>query len=218
MYTASYIDIHTHLRREGVLCLVSYGLGRDNIPSDPGGPFSAGIHPWDAGGITSDMLENYTAYLMDASIQAVGEIGLDYMRGGDRERQKYVFKAQLDIAAQRSLPVIVHCVRAFNDLFPLLRLYPGTPFILHGYTGSPELTSRVMEAGCYFSLGERSIGSAKTVMAFEKVPVSRIFAETDDSDISIEHIYKRIAEIKNTDVEELMAVISDNYKKIFGHI
>lgn len=211
-----YIDIHTHRRRADALCVVSYGLGRDAVPADPGRPFSAGIHPWDAAGAGPTELAGFLDYLRRAPLAAVGEAGLDYIHGGDRATQAVVFRAQCTVARERGLPVIVHCVRAHNDLFPILEEFAGVYFILHGYTGSPELTRRLLGAGCCFSCGERSLASEKTLRSLESVPTGRIFAETDEASAPVAEIYAGLARAKGVALEPLAAAIEANYIKVFG--
>ncbi|MCD7969207.1 MAG: TatD family hydrolase [Alistipes sp.] len=210
-----YINIHTHTRTPDALCVVSYGLGRGAIPAMPGNPYSAGIHPWDAGSTDDGKLAGFLEYLETADIAAVGEAGLDKVKGGDMERQQEVFRKQIEIAARRKLPVIVHCVKAYNELFGIVRDYPGTPFILHGYTGSPEQTARALDCGCYISAGLRSVRSPKTVQALQTVPADRIFTETDEADIPVRIVYERLAEIKNVQINELSDIINDNFNRLF---
>ncbi|MCD8101340.1 MAG: TatD family hydrolase [Alistipes sp.] len=210
-----YIDIHTHRRAADALCVVSYGLGRDEIPAEPGRPFSAGIHPWDAAGMTAPELVGFIDYLCEAPLAAVGEAGLDYVHGGNRGRQAGVFRAQCEVARERGLPVIVHCVRAHNDLFPVLEEFAGVDFILHGYMGSPELTRRLLDAGCYFSLGERSLGSEKTLRSLVSLPADRIFAETDESPVPVAEVYRSLARAKGMDEGLLAGAIEANYIKVF---
>ena len=78
-------------------------------------------------------------------------------------------------AANRSLPVIIHCVRAYNDLIPILRHYPHVTPVIHGFTGSPELAERLLQAGGYLSFGHRTAASPKTRQALAAVPVDRGF-------------------------------------------
>lgn len=62
----------------------------------------------------------------------------------------------MELAADRSLPVIIHCVRTYNDLIPILRHYPHVTPVIHGFTGSPELAERLLQAGGYLSFGHRT--------------------------------------------------------------
>ena len=120
MQPTPYIDIHTHRRSNDPYVIDAYAVGSDG--SLPAGPYSAGIHPWEVQRITPDNTSRYRQDLLDALTPrciAVGEIGLDYAVTGDsvlRTAQRHWFEQQMELAADRSLPVIIHCVRAYNDL------------------------------------------------------------------------------------------------------
>lgn len=207
-----FIDIHTH-STTGELSLYSYAIGRDAAPPAKGTFFSAGIHPWSAADAdTAQALD----YLRTAPVAAIGEIGLDYSSTVDRQKQREVFEAQLEIAEQRGLPVIIHCVRAYNDVLPILGRYELHAVVFHSYTGSPEQTAAIYDAGYYFSFGERSLRSAKTMASLRRIPRDRIFAETDESGVAISDVYTALVERLNMAVEELKIQIEQNYKRIFG--
>ena len=207
-----FIDIHTHKHyTDGTTYIFSCAIGKDRPPTD-GTLFSAGIHPWAAGHV--DLLASI-GYLRTAPIVAVGEIGLDYAIDTTHDLQKEVFEAQLSIAGQRKLPVIIHCVRAHNDVLSTLKEYDLKTVIFHGYIGSPEQTETIIERGCYLSFDERSLASPKTVESLRSAPLDRIFAETDDSEVPVSVIYKRIAELRGMTEEELQGIICENFKRIF---
>lgn len=207
-----FIDIHTH-STAGELSLYSYTIGRDAAAPTEGMPFSAGIHPWSAADID---VAHGLEYLLTAPLAAIGEIGLDYSSTVDRQKQRQVFEAQLEIAERRGLPVIIHCVRAYNDILPMLDKYKLCAVIFHSYAGSPEQTAAIYDAGYYFSFGERSLKSVKTMTSLRRIPHDRIFAETDESKVAISNIYAALAEQLNITVEELKIQIEQNYKHIFG--
>ncbi|MCD8071930.1 MAG: TatD family hydrolase [Alistipes sp.] len=195
--------------------MVSYRLGREIVPERPGGPFSAGIHPWDTVVLTSDRQARGLSYIETAPIAAVGEAGLDRTKGADMERQAAIFIEQIEIATNRRLPVVVHCVKAYNELFAVVEKYPHTVFILHGYIGSPEQTRRALDSGCFFSIGETSLGSGKTVESIKSIPRERLFAETDESSADIADIYGRLAEIKEIQISDLKSIMEINFNRIF---
>jgi TatD DNase family protein len=149
---------------------------------------------------------------------AIGEIGLDYAQAKEkteRERQQIIFALQLDIAANRNLPVIIHSVRALEDTLRIMREHPIPAAIFHGFTGSPEEAARITGAGYYLSFGERSFRSNKTIEALGRTSTGRLFLETDESDVSIAEIYRKAAEILNITIGDLQKQIINNYQKIF---
>lgn len=206
------IDIHTHQPQRDADYILAYSIGLDAAAPAAGQTFSAGIHPWSAGSVDlGDALE----YLKTAPVVAIGEIGLDYARGADAEMQKKVFEAQLDIAQDRRLPVIIHCVRAYNDVLNALKGRNLKAVIFHGYTGSPQQTAVIIERGYYISLNETSLRSRKTVESLPETPLDRIFAETDDSGADITSVYAKLAVILRLTTHEIADTIRQNYKTVF---
>lgn len=187
-----YIDIHTHNPREDVLS-----------------PTMAGIHPWQAD------KENELPDLAQCDI--VGETGLDYACGVDREVQKRLFIEHLKGAVDTDKPIVLHVVRAVEDVLNILKDYlPIRGVIFHGFIGSWQQAERCIQRGYYLSFGARSLQSPKTREVIAKMPQNLLFCETDDNaDITIEEIYRSVAEIRNTTAEELLKTIEENYKNLF---
>ena len=147
---------------------------------------TAGIHPWDAD------KENIAALgTLPADVQAIGETGLDYARGAGRQRQLAAFRAQLALARDRQLPVVLHCVRAFEPVMLELAAREPRAVIFHGFIGSPEQARRALEKGYYLSFGVRTFSSPKTLEALRETPPGQLFLETDDSDTGIEEVCAR---------------------------
>ncbi len=208
-----FIDIHTHKTyHDGTAYIYSQAVGKDPAPA-AGVPFSAGVHPWAAGLVDMDVA---LEYLAEAPLIAIGEVGLDYAADTDHDVQAEVFHSQLEVAVRRGLPVIIHCVRAYNDVLSILKDHAVRAVVFHGYMGSPEQTAQILKRGYYLSFDERSLQSAKTVESLRLAPLDRIFAETDDNPEGIDVIYNKIADITGVPLETLQAAVADNYKHIFG--
>lgn len=171
---------------------------------------TAGVHPWHA-----DMQEVATLGERLSDVQAVGETGLDFMHGPAREVQFGALRAQLRIARERGLPVVLHCVRAFEPLMRELAACEPRAVIFHGFIGSPEQARQALAKGYFLSFGERAFASPKTLAALRETPLSQLFLETDDSPVPIAEIYARAAEARGIPVEELQRAILDNYGRIF---
>lgn len=186
-----YIDIHTHNPREGILS-----------------PRMAGIHPWHAerGGELPDF----------AACDIVGETGLDYAAKGDRVAQMRLFREHLDAAAKLHKPVVLHVVKAFEDVMVTLRDYPTLRgVVFHGFIGSVEQARRCFERGYFLSFGARSLRSPRTREVIAITPANLLFVETDDSTTpTIEELYGEVAAIRNETVEELKHRIEENYKML----
>lgn len=172
---------------------------------------TAGVHPWDAG--HGNIAETESAI---GHIDAIGEIGLDYACNVDRTVQQNVFDTQLGLAERSGLPVVLHCVKAFEPVMKTLAKYRLKAVIFHGFIGSREQMRRAVEAGYYLSFGERAFASPKTMEAMREIPKERMFLETDDTPTDIAEIYRRAAEVTGIDIETLKRKITDNYNGIFG--
>ena len=147
---------------------------------------SFGYHPWYIRERSGHWLVRLREYL-DQVPSAVGEIGLDrWIKDADLPAQEEVFVAQLRLAAERNLPVSIHCLRAWGRLFELLRTEPRPRcgFLLHSYGGPVEMVESLAALGAYFSfpgyyLNERKERQRET---FRQVPADRLLLETDAPD------------------------------------
>ena len=184
------IDIHTH-RPSSAVTLTTVGL-----------------HPWQAAtGVIPSEAEILSA-------DAVGEIGLDKACEVDFEQQRAVFEAQLRLAEQHKKPVVVHCVRAFEEVISALEKFTLKAVIFHGFIGSLEQAARAVKKGYFLSFGARTERSKKTIEALRATPLDRLFVETDEADTPIAEMYALVARLRNTEVEELEEATSRNYERI----
>ena len=173
---------------------------------------TAGVHPWNA-----DKEEVSMIIPQLDGVQAVGETGLDFVRGADRERQLAAFREQLALARERRMPVVLHCVRAFEPMMRELAACQPRAVIFHGFIGSPEQARRALDRGYYLSVGERTFASPKTAESLRMTPLAQLFLETDESDIAIEEVYARAAVTKGVTLEELKRATLENYERIFAN-
>lgn len=171
---------------------------------------TAGIHPWDA-----DKQDVASILPLPEEVQAVGEIGLDFLRGPAAEVQFAAFRAQLRMARERRLPVVLHCVRAFEAVMRCLAECEPRAAIFHGFIGSPEQARQALGKGYFLSFGERTFRSPKTLAAMRATPLSQLFLETDESETPICTIYARVAEALGTSIEALQRATTENYERIF---
>ena len=169
-----------------------------------------GVHPWDA---DMQLVATLGERLSDA--QAVGETGLDFVHGPSREVQTEALRAQLRLARERGLPVVLHCVRAFEPLIRELAACEPRAVIFHGFIGSPEQARQALAKGYFLSFGERAFASPKTLAALRETSLSQLFLETDDSPVPIEEIYARAAEARGVPTEVLQRATLANYERIF---
>lgn len=175
-------------------------------------PYSEGIHPWDAGTIVN--IDRLLDSMLTDDMVAVGEIGLDKLHP-DYPRQEELFGRQLEIARERKLPVIIHCVKAFEDIMSILTGFRLPCVIFHSYIGSVQQTERILNSGYYISLGDVSLESPKTVESVLGFSLDRLFIETDDTGLPIDTVYSKAARVLGIRIEELSRAIYDNYSRAF---
>lgn len=188
-----YVDIHTHRPTGRHIELRT-----------------AGIHPWMA-----DAQDAASLLPLPEGVQAIGEIGLDLLRGPSPERQTETFRQQLAIAEREELPVVLHCVRAFEPVMQLLAGYRLPAVIFHGFIGSPEQARQALAKGYCLSFGERTFRSPRSMEALRATPSGQLFLETDDSPVPIGEIYARAAGLRGESVAELQRTTTENYERIF---
>jgi TatD DNase family protein len=207
------VDIHTHNPLKQSLGVLNFRLGIEDKPSS--GPFSAGIHPWDASGLSGN-LDELLAQLQELPCVAIGEIGIDKVCNVPIEAQCNAFARQLNIAQQRSLPVIIHCVRAYAEVEKMLKEYTLPSVIFHGFVGSEQLCQKLTAQGYYISFGFNALRSPKTIEALRVYPLDKLFLESDTAEQNIGDLYTEVAQLKGIEIEELTEQINSNYTKLFS--
>lgn len=201
-----YINIHTHHPAPDALVQADFGAPR------PAGKYSLGIHPWATGVFDKGWLEELRT---DEHLAAVGEIGLDYARDVPHEVQRQVFEAQLAIAVERRLSVVLHCVRAFEPVMETLARFSLPAVIFHSFIGSREQVAQAVRRGCFLSMSPYGLASSRTREALAEVPLGQIFVETDDRPVPIGEVYAEVAGLLGISVEELAAATECNFNAIF---
>jgi len=180
--------------------------------------FSLGVHPWFVKANTLDKeLKKIENHMNNDSFLAVGECGLDKVCDTDFDLQVSAFKKQIELAEKYKKPLVLHVVKAFNELVKLsLESKPKQIWIVHGFNGSPQLAKQLTDLGMCISFGsqlEKHISKASS--SVKSVPINRLFLETDTSELSIQDVYALAAERLNTSVTQLQAQLWQNFQKVF---
>ena len=130
-------DIHTHL----IAPCQEQAIASCSVGTEPmdgkAAYFSVGIHPWHLTESDADrLLKLLEQQLQDDRVVALGEAGLDRLRGCSLDVQISVFRREIALAEAYRLPMVIHCVKAFNELIQLKKeLRPRQPWIIHGFRG-----------------------------------------------------------------------------------
>jgi len=147
-----------------------------------------GIHPWYLSHLPKNWDETLASYLA-ASPTVIGEIGLDFEKE-NHHLQEIIFSRQLEIASQFSLPLNIHCRKAWHRLLPLMKPYrdrvPG--FILHAFSQKLSVALQIIEYGGFLSFAShilRPWNTERLKKLIQALPLSRILIETDAPDIPL---------------------------------
>ncbi|MFV0586202.1 TatD family hydrolase [Bacteroides reticulotermitis] len=224
-------DIHTHSHTGNPNAIVNYQLpvvssdcddpGNDAGGGNPGDDvfkplqgvyYSAGIHPWD---LTECNAKKQLVVLQELLGQscfvAIGEAGMDKLANAPMRLQIYAFEAQVRLSEQYRLPLIIHCVKAVDELLAVRKKYnPIQPWIWHSFRGKPEQAKQLLDKGFYLSF--REVYSAE---AMRMVPDNRLFLETDDTGLAIEAVLRKAADVREVSLSALRRVISENVQAVF---
>ena len=204
-----FFNIHTHIAKHPANEILSAdvssfsAIGKNEF-------LSVGIHPW-----YLDDAENQLDLLRKAienkQVVAIGESGLDKLKGPSMDLQTTVFKKQIALSEEYHLPMVIHCIKAYNELIQIKKsTHPHQPWIIHGFRGKEALAKECILHGFHLSFG-----AYYQEDALRAVPVEKLFVETDESDMDIEDICLRIAHTRGMELEELTESIKKNVERVF---
>ena len=172
--------------------------------------FSCGVHPWYAED-SKDQMVYLSEIVSDPRIVAIGETGLDKLKGPDFSFQIPLFKQHIELSEKLHKPIIVHCVKAWEELRKIHReMKPNQPWIIHGFRGKPELTESLIKDGFYFSIGENFNMESLSI-----IPIEKLFCETDEAEMDIAEIYLQAALALNMELDDFALQIAKNVYRLF---
>ena len=214
-----FIDIHTHhpVNSEEIISVPSLFLQDVDSKNDIIRPFSTAIHPWHAASFSPEQVRSMLeSVIKHPGLIAIGETGLDKVCSADFQQQKLLFELHLDFAENHHKPLIIHAVKSWNELILYLK-HAKVPFIFHGYSGGVELTKQLVDIGCYFSVGMSVLKMTPRFRdAFQIIPLTSLFIETDDSPSGIREIYQKASEILNIPLDQFKIQLNQNFKNLFN--
>ena len=252
-----YFETHCHLnhaqfaadheaallraRAAGVreLLLIGYDLPSSQAAARMARPedrlyFTAGIHPHDAEAWNAEAERELRALLARPGALAVGEIGLDFYRNlSPRDAQYAAFRAQLDLAVELGLPIVVHTRESVTESLDVLEPYAaaGLTGIMHCWSGTPDEARRAVELGFVLGIGGvltyKNPGSLPEVVA--QVPLESLVLETDcpyltpvpyrgkrNEPAYLPLVAERLAELRGVSVEAVAATTRGAALRLFG--
>jgi TatD DNase family protein len=214
------IDIHRHAPDAGTADLVVRNLFHNRAAEiEAGKLYSIGLHPWHA---SAETLEDDVKPIREASthpqVIAIGEAGLDKSIRTPLDIQRSAFEQQMRIAKEAEKPMIIHCVRAYNEIVEYrIKSKDTTPWIIHWFNAGTEMAKQLTGKGFYLSFGHMLFNDrSKAFQAFTRIPEEMIFLETDDAGYSIDEVYKQAAFLRGISLVELEDRIMLNFSQCFN--
>ena len=193
---------------------------------------AVGWHPEEAENWDENSLPAIRELAKQPKVCAIGEIGLDYYWDATyRERQKEMFRAQIELALELDLPVIVHDREAHGDSLEIVRDYPALRGVFHCFSGSVEMARELLRRGWYLGFDGPITykNAARAPEVIRICPMERILLETDSPYLApvpnrgqrndsrnLPYIAATVARIKDMPVEAVAAQTMENGKKLFG--
>lgn len=194
---------------------------------------AVGVHPHDTEQMTLEDLRELREWAEEEKVRAVGEIGLDYhYDNSPRDKQKYWFEKQIELAQEVSLPIIIHCRDAMQDCMEILRKYDfsETSGVMHCYAGSAETAEEIVKMGLYVAFGGAITfkNNKKACRVVQSIPQERLLLETDCPYMTPEphrgkrndsrylcHVAQKMGEFRGVAAEETERFTWENAKRLF---
>ena len=243
--TPVFFDAHCHIEENEayppctssivgrLLCGVApsdWLLIKDAAGSDPATIPAFGLHPWEITKAPDDWLKTLGTLLASTPGAWLGEVGLDKARRGlpPLDEQKSVLAKQLKLAREFKRPACLHCVKAYEEILPLLdRDYLSgkpRPFIMHAFTGPENYVKALAKRGAYFSVGSDAMrrDNMRVVESISAISDDRLLIESDgyisESNTGRESMsvdMSELAEIRCVKKELLAESILNNSRRLF---
>lgn len=206
---------------------------------------SVGLHPHEFNSEKINLEEALVGLeelAKNKKVVAIGEIGLDYFSHTEnpitkeqKENQKKGFIAQLKIARELKLPVIVHCRDAYEDIFETIKNYSDLKFVLHCYGGGKEMTKKFMDLeNSFFSVAGNityAKPGAEILEVVKRLPLEKLLAETDcpylaplphrgkrNEPAYLRYVIEKIAEIKEISAVKIAESTENNAEEVFAKL
>ena len=194
---------------------------------------AVGVHPHEAKQYNLEFENRLIASLNDPGVVAVGEIGLDFFYDNSpREKQKEIFRRQLEIASHYKKPIEIHTREAEKETVAILKEFKRSFIgVFHCFSGSEWLAKEAMDLG--FDISASGIITFPKAEALrniiKEVPLERLHIETDapflapvpqrgkkNTPAFVVHTARKLSEIKNTPESELSQILWSNARRLFG--
>jgi TatD DNase family protein len=194
---------------------------------------AVGVHPHDAKTLDQGVLSGLEALAKAPKVVAIGEIGLDYYRDlSPRAVQRRAFEAQIELARESKLPIVIHNRESTKDLLAILRHHgPSYHGVIHSFLGDGALAKEFLSLGFYLGIGGPVTFNKNKILqeAVKEIPLERIILETDcpyltpvpyrgkrNEPAYVCYVAKKVAELKVISVEKVKEETTDNAVSLFA--
>ena len=193
-----------------------------------------GIHPHETENNQVDKKTIIKSVNENAKIIGIGETGLDFFYNhSDKIRQIDSFKAHIEAAIELNKPIIIHSRNAENETFEILNLYKNEKLkiLMHCFTGTLEFSKKLLALDAFFSASGIITFKNSTDLqnTFKTIPLEKLLIETDSPFLApipmrgkknepsfIKYTLERLSAIKETTVESMSKMTTDNFNKLFN--
>ena len=223
-----HLDLHSDkLPSKDTTGVIIPSTGKDNwgnvishCNSENNRHFALGIHPWFIDEHQMLDLHSLEVLIEEEKPVAIGDCGLDYIKGKDRNKQRYFFDEQVALATRFDLPLIIHSVHATEDVTDLLKSYSKSRGVIHSYSGSLQEVEILMKMSFIFGFSH-NLSNPRAYKLHEIVkflPLESILIETDEHNNPDElvQVAERISRIKKITVKQVIEQCDQNTCKIFN--
>ena len=217
-----FFNFHTYIK-DSVPCLLNRDVSSLSVDKgEEDVALSVGLHPWHVDTDWQSKVSRVRSEAMSDHVWAIGECGLDKARGASLSLQMEAFRVQVAIAEELQKPMVIHCVRAFDELLTLRKEVEGAcrkagrvpqSWVIHGFRGNPEQAKQLMAKGFFFSFGHHYNLETLRFVFTSSCP---FYLETDDLPFSVRQIYEQVARHLDVDVS-LLDRLCDPCRTLFSH-
>ncbi len=211
----TFLNIHSHRTAQPSETVILNHILKDEDGCTPSEIqqeqwFSTGIHPWYPSTNPTLSLNRLNKQASLSSCMAIGEIGFDKLCPTEIKIQHKLFMQQTEVASTYGLPIIIHCVKAWNELFAAKKDLPTQlACIIHGFRGKPALAESLLNHGFYLSFGFHH-----NPESLKLCPIKRLFLESDEDPRSVEELYHVAAGLHSCHIDTLKYRCWDNFHEI----
>jgi len=213
-----FINLHSHRKpqsNEEFVIQNAYHFMDEEKADDLLYSVSAGIHPWQLKEDFSLQINQLTKLASCKNVIAIGECGLDRIKGPAIEIQLDAFRAQIALANRVNKPMILHLVKTYSDILAFAHLMK-TPWIVHGFKGNGIEAENLLKKGARLSFGPRLLTDEIMQVIFTSIPLDCIYLETDTKPVLIDEMYQKAALLRNLEIDDLRTSIWLNFVRDFN--